>query len=357
MSGKKHILIKNIYYMLSYVYRILNQSVYEDLAMEEFDEMYDMFAAILSKGIGVQLKQGLYRDYRSCQEDLPVMRGKIHMPDTIRNRLAQKKALSCQFDLLTENNLYNQILKTAALYLLASGKVKAVYKDSLKKELLYFSGIDSLDPAGIKWTRVRFHRNNQTYRMLLGVCRLLFEGMLLTTEQGSYRLASFFDEQRMYRLYEKFILEYYKRHYPGLSPGKKHLSWSLDKGESDMLPVLKTDIHLQKGNAVLIIDAKYYAKTTQENYGIHTIHSANLYQIFTYVKQRHYSFGNAPHQVSGMLLYAKTDEEIQPDAVYQMRGNQISVKTLDLNRPFSEIKAQLNKIAEDHFPEETGMGQ
>ena len=79
--------------MLSYVYRILNQSVYEDLAMEEFDEMYDMFAAILSKGIGVQLKQGLYRDYRSCQEDLPVMRGKIHMPDTIRNRLAQKKAL------------------------------------------------------------------------------------------------------------------------------------------------------------------------------------------------------------------------------------------------------------------------
>ena len=123
--------------MLSYVYRILNQSVYEDLAMEEFDEMYDMFAAILSKGIGVQLKQGLYRDYRSCQEDLPVMRGKIHMPDTIRNRLAQKKALSCQFDLLTENNLYNQILKTAALYLLASGKVKAVYKDSLKKELLY----------------------------------------------------------------------------------------------------------------------------------------------------------------------------------------------------------------------------
>ena len=61
--------------------------------------------------------------------------------------------------------------------------------------------------------------------------------------------------------------------------------------------------------------------------------------------------------MSGMLLYAKTDEEIQPDAVYQMRGNQISVKTLDLNRPFSEIKAQLNKIAEDHFPEETGMGQ
>ena len=48
-------------------------------------------------------------------------------------------------------------------------------------------------------------------------------------------------------------------------------------------------------------------------------------------------------------LYAATDEAIQPDNRYQMSGNQISVKTLDLNRNFSEISAQLNRIVEDHF--------
>lgn len=47
--------------MLSYAFQILNQSTYDDLAVEEFDEMYSLFAAILSKGIGLQLKQGLYR--------------------------------------------------------------------------------------------------------------------------------------------------------------------------------------------------------------------------------------------------------------------------------------------------------
>ena len=51
-----------------------------------------------------------------------------------------------------------------------------------------------------------------------------------------------------------------------------------------------------------------------------------------------------------MLLYAKTDETIQPDNTYQMSGNQISVKTLDLNQEFSEIAAQLNAIVEWHFP-------
>lgn len=36
--------------------------------------------------------------------------------------------------------------------------------------------------------------------------------------------------------------------------------------------------------------------------------------------------------VSGMMLYAKTDDEIQFDLTYFMSGNKISVKTLDLNQ-------------------------
>lgn len=47
--------------------------------------------------------------------------------------------------------------------------------------------------------------------------------------------------------------------------------------------------------------------------------ACNLYQIFTYVKNKETEFGDEPHQVSGMLLYAATDEVIQPDNVYQIR--------------------------------------
>lgn len=76
MTRDKSILIKNIYYMLSYVFQTLNQSNYEEIAAEKFEDMQNLFAAILAKGIGFQLKQGLYREYRNCQEDLSVMRGK-----------------------------------------------------------------------------------------------------------------------------------------------------------------------------------------------------------------------------------------------------------------------------------------
>lgn len=53
--------------------------------------------------------------------------------------------------------------------------------------------------------------------------------------------------------------------------------------------------------------------------------------------------------VSGMLLYAHTDETVQPNHVYHMSGNKISIRTLDLNCPFSEIVSQLDNILKEHF--------
>ena len=50
-----------------------------------------------------------------------------------------------------------------------------------------------------------------------------------------------------------------------------------------------------------------------------------------------------------MLLYARTDEDIQPDNTYSMSGNSIIVKTLDLNRDFHEIKQQLDSIVDEYF--------
>ena len=349
MTKSQSIFIKNIYYMLSYAFTTLNQGGYEDIATEEFENIHNLFAAILAKGIGRQLKQGLYREYLNQKETVTAVRGKIDIPGTIQNRLARRQVLTCEYDELSENNLLNQILKTTVMLLLCHARVDQAYKSDLKKEMLFFSNVDTIDPTAIRWSAIRFQRNNNTYRMLISLCQLILEGMLLTSDSGDYRLASFIDEQRMNRLYEKFILEYYAKECPQVTATASQIQWALDDGISTMLPVMQSDIMLTRGNEVLIIDAKYYTHTTQTQYDVHTLHSGNLYQIFTYVKNKEAEFGNEPHQVSGMLLYAATDEAIQPDNRYRMSGNQISVKTLDLNRNFSEISAQLNRIVEDHF--------
>ena len=89
----------------------------------------------------------------------------------------------------------------------------------------------------------------------------------------------------------------------------------------------------------------------QTQYDVSTIHSNNLYQIFTYVKNKEAELSELSHEVAGMLLYARTDELIQPDNEYRMSGNRISVKTLDLNREFKVIAGQLNGFVREYFGE------
>ncbi len=349
MKKDKSILIKNIYYMLSYAFSTLNQGGYEDIAVEEFANLHNLFAAILAKGIGSQLKQGLYREYLERKEDLTVVRGKIDTLATMQNLQVKKRVLTCEYDDLSENNLLNQILKTTVKLLIQHAKVESVYKDDLKKKMLFFTNIDVIDPASIRWGKIQFQRNNSTYRMLISLCQLVIEGMLMTTDEGEYRLASFVDEQRMSLLYERFILEFYLKECPQVKVKAAQINWALDDGEGTMLPRMQSDIMLSRGNTVLILDAKYYARTTQVQHNVHKIHSSNLYQIFAYVKNEAAKYEDQSHTVSGMLLYARTDETIQPDNVYQMSGNKISVKTLDLNKEFPMMANQLKSIVKEHF--------
>ena len=76
---------------------------------------------------------------------------------------------------------------------------------------------------------------------------------------------------------------------------------------------------------------------------------SNLYQIFTYVKNKEIEMQGNDVEISGMLLYARTTSEIQPDSDYVMSGNRISVKTLDLNHDFKIIRNQLDNIVNSHL--------
>lgn len=353
MIRDKGIFVKNVYYMLAYAFQVLRQKNYDDVEAEDFDDIQDLFAAILTKGVSQQLKQGLHREYITKNEALSVMRGKLDIQGTIKNQIQRKKLLSCEFDELSVNNIFNQILKTTITILVRDSGVKASHKADLKKVILFFNEVDAIEPSGIRWDNLIYQRNNKNYEMLMNVCYFVLDGMLQTTDKGTYKMASFSDEH-MHKLYEKFVLEYFKRHHSYLSEVRAaQVKWELDPGTEEgmirFLPIMQTDIFLRCKERILIIDTKYYGHTVQMQYDKATLHSGNMYQIFTYVKnQDTANTGN----VSGMLLYAKTEEAITPDCSFVMGGNRISVKTLDLNKEFKLIAAQLDKIAEDHFGNE-----
>lgn len=344
MTNDKGILIRNIYYMLSYAFQELKQNNYEDIAGENFDDIHDLFAEILSRGISYQLKQGLHKEYITYNESLTTLKGKFDINGTTRNRLKQNNQLSCVYDELSENCLFNKILKTTMDVLIHHPNVKNERRAELRKLLLFFSNVDRISLRSIKWTTFRFDRNTHTYQMLIYICYFILQNMLLsTTDDGNLKMKNFTDEY-MCRLYEKFILEYYRKHHPEFYPEAAQIDWNIDKelSSTSILPIMQTDVMLHFPNRTLIIDAKYYGKTMQTHYEKKSIHSNNFYQIQSYV----YNLDrNHNGKVDGMLLYAKTQEQIVPDdKVVSNDGNVFYFKTLDLNKDFQEIQRQLDQL-------------
>ena len=339
--------IQNIYYMLLYAFQVLNEQGYKNIATEQFNNTAELMAAILAKGITVQIKRGLGKEYIPQTEALSALRGKIDIAESIKTQTMLKKQMICSYDEFSVNGIMNRIIKSTVELLLRSDISKSRKKE-LRKLMVYFGEVEPIDLYTVNWN-IQYNRNNQTYRMLISVCYLVVKGLLQTNSDGSTRLMDFIDEQHMCDLYEKFLLEYYRKEYPEITANASQIPWQLDDGVGAMLPKMQTDVMLTYKEKVLIIDAKYYTHTTQLRYDTHKLHSGNLYQIFTYVKNKEIQLAAVPHEVSGMLLYAKTDEIIVPDNSYYMSGNKVIVRTLDLNLDFAGIATQLNHIVEEHF--------
>ena len=113
----------------------------------------------------------------------------------------------------------------------------------------------------------------------------------------------------MHRLYEKFVLAYFQKEHPEFRARSAYIDWNTDDDYIDFLPQMKSDIILKYKGHTLIIDTKYYSHSMRTSqYGTkETMIATHLYQIFAYVKNYD---KDATGMVHGMVLYAKTDEDI-----------------------------------------------
>lgn len=339
---KNSIPIGNIYYMLSYAFRDLSEQGIVSVDPEVFDNTAQLMAEIIIRGVSYQLKKGLLRSYESCTDELSSVRGRINMSETVNRCSHIRRRIVCDYDEYTDDVLMNRILRSTMLLLIRSD-IKPSQASELRRLVTYFGQVSDITLSGIRWNSLSYDRNNREYRLLMSVCRIICENMLQSTEKGDMILADF-GEENLPRLYEKFILNYFAVHHRELLPSSSEIKWAFSESGSELFPKMQSDIMLTNGNRRLIIDAKFYSHTTVSNYGKHSVHSHNLYQLFTYVMNESAVFSG---DVSGMLLYAKTDDDIIPcDGIsVNICGKDFAVRSLDLRRDFDSIRRQLDSAA------------
>lgn len=341
----RSIAIRNVYVMMAYAFRAIRSEGNDRIAAESFDHLHDLFAEILVRGVGTRVKRGLHRDYLQRSEGLATVRGRIDITRTVATRSVIRGRLVCEFDEYEPDTPHNQALKSVIVLLIRHGDVATSRRDALRRLLPYLEAVTLIAPTSICWDTLTYHRANATYRLLLGVCELIVRGLLPTQDAGTINLTSWVSDDAMSSLYERFLREYYTVHHPALSPRASTVNWDYDDAcalGAEQLPAMRTDVTLRGGQRALIIDAKYYGRSMQVGrWGKTTVHSANLYQLLTYVKN---ADAKRDGSVSGLLLYARTEAPEQPELDVVIQGNRIGAQTLDLNRPWEHLKGQLEDI-------------
>ena len=367
--------IENIYYMLSYYFKFdaLNNKIKNVNNTQKFETIADLTSQILIRGVNILSKRGFAKEYILYSEALSTLKGKIDISDSIKTMSFNKKRLICLYDNFSINFYLNRIIKTAICELLKFDIPKEIKerkeelkrKKELRKILHFFNEVETIEIHKINWN-IQYNRNNQIYRILISVCHLFIKGLLISDLPKNKKnlFLNTANEKYMSTLYEKFILNYYASKFKDeIKSTASQIDWAIEfnnnnyndiKNNIEMLPKMQTDIMLtcmdktkiKNKNKILIIDAKYYSKPLKKQFDKDKIDSNNLYQIFSYVKNK--SLENTDYEVSGMLLYAKTNKNnIDINESYNMSGNKIIVRSLDLTCSFNDIAKQLNEIKED----------
>lgn len=337
--------IKNVYYMLSYAFSYLKTTEDTKHECEDFKNVHDLFARILIEGVNSLIKRGFYKEYVQKSEDSSTIRGKININETIKRGTFLYKKLNCQFDEFSEDVLFNQIIKTTIANLIRFRGLNKSLKKDLAKLTCYFDSVSEIDLNGNLFSSLMWNRNNQHYILIINICELIFK-ILLPDEssKGELTFKKFAQSYKneMAKLFENFILNYYKKEFNTFKSYKPHIDWDLDYGFGltgrEFLPKMRTDIVLKNESKLLIIDTKFYKGIFSKNFGKYILNSANIYQIYAYVKNCKFK-----GEISGMLLYASLGEDI--DYEYTIGGNKIFIKTIDLNQSWEIINNRLVEIS------------
>lgn len=344
MNGSPKIPIKNIYHMLCYAWNVLEQSDNIFLGSEKFDNIYNLFARIYINGTSSLIKRGLNRYYIQENETTSTLKGKINISDSIKSQSFLHGSMVCQFDDFSKDIKLNQIIKTTINILIKSPQLDADLRNKLLKIRLHFSDIQDIRLSKALFSSLRYNRNNYHYRMLINISELIYQGLITNEENNEFSFSDFVRDSQMAKLYEKFVLNFYKIHldeaiYNVHAPKLKwNLDEEIDEEDLSLLPEMRTDIVVENKvtNTQLIIDTKYYAQTlVSSNWtDIEKIRTTHLFQIFAYVNN-----SNFTGDVKGMLLYPTIDKEI--NANLPIGGKKIGIRTLNLDAEWNEITDRL----------------
>lgn len=331
--------IQNLYYLLCYAWDKLEERDLVAVSATDQTSLLELLTQVLVKGSSRLFKQGMVHTYEPEQVTLPTIRGKLLFTESLQKNEFRYGRAMCEIDQYTPNHAVHQILKSTFRRLL---KLKtSPFQSSVRHLYTRMHGIDEIALSDRIFRQTPLPRTQLPYRFLLNVCELIHKNLLVDEATGQYQFQDFWrDEKQMAGLFEAFVRNFYRYELPQWRVRREIIHWQLKANETDqtLLPLMQTDLTLERDDRKIIIDTKYYADTFQRRFEARKIHSPHLYQLFAYLN-------NQPASATGILLYPTVTESVS--ATFTDESHQIRVHTLNLNQHWTGIRQELIDLIQD----------
>ena len=343
--------IANIYYLLCYAWNRFAEGRAIDVGRVEAPDIKHLFAVVLRNGLTTLLRRGLDRRFLEKWEDVAGVRGRIGFRETLSRLLHTRAQIHCQIDELNHDVLHNQILRSTIRVLLRDQTIEKHLDHQLRVLDRKLTHITPIRITADLFSRVQLNRNNAFYDFLLRICELVHH-CLLPHEGGTGGKFSdvLEDETRMSRVFEDFVRNFYRLEQNKFGVASERILWKagpMDSLHESYLPTMQTDITLRSATRTIVIDTKYYKDALVSHHSRTRLHSQNLYQLYSYMKNMEGRPGPDGY-AEGILLYPTVETSL--DLTYCLDGHIVRIATVDLNAPWKDIDARLRALIVETTP-------
>lgn len=334
----KGIPIRNIYHMLCYAWNHANLDEEVEYDWESMDNIDDLLSHMMVEGMDYLRRKGFFRSYRTEESELSRVRGRIDIVKTSMPCYQMKKRAHCIYDEYDMDNQFNRILVSTMLSM-----AKTAPRETSKKLnglIPYFSKVSTIRIDSRSFDRLDYDRFNSSYHLLMNICELYWYDKMSTEKLGEKTFLSISDSVTLHRIFEKFLLNYYSKHYPGYRPESGKFDWILEEGSDSPAYIQKLipDIIMtnKRTRTILIVDAKYYSETLTTKHDKESIRNAHVAQVYAYM---HNYPDNQKYSMKGMLIYPEIKTVIED---FPLKDGPIFVRTINLNKDWKDIEDDLD---------------
>lgn len=227
----------------------------------ESSPLLDIFIATFLDCVTVLLRGGLLRQYRTHEDDLPLVRGRILLSRQFGAHFNRPDVVACSYDELTADNDWNRFLKAGLLICrrwIVSGKLHRRWVELFAA----FGDVADVIPVVGDFDRLVYDRHGARYRESMGWAKWLVAMLSPAMRAGSAQAPAFLFN--MNAVFERVAVKVVEREL-----ADKHTGWGVLRGKSRFLARIETaeerkafhlrpDIVVGDGRGIRIIaDAKW----------------------------------------------------------------------------------------------------